>query len=340
MALFDTNPDNFDYVKKSGGRSFTPEREIVAISGRFMKMRESIGDIKQGQVNWFVSGAQWAMHDLLRYVLNQIGPGYVRAFTWAISSPGALMLANMHDAGQITQLDFVINPFMHRMSAEAVCVLKNHARAMVFAQIHAKGFLIENEKWRVSCFSSANFSNNPWIEAGAISTNPDVYTMNVKWYDALIAEKGHAIGNDLLTRYATLIDNNKTDDETRALFIIRGLPGAGKTTLASFIADAYFENDDFFEHEDGYHFDRDCVPQSIAQCFQHVKDEMERGTRRIAVANVFADETEVVPYMRLAEVYGYRAFTMITENRHGGQNIHGVNGETIKKMREGFSVKL
>lgn len=340
MALFDTSADSFDYQKHTGGAIFTPDDEAVAVSGRFLKMRNSIGDIQQGKVIWFVTGAQWAMHDLLRYVLMQTGPGKVRAFTWAISSPGALMLVNMKDAGMITGLDFIINPIMHKMSAEAICVMKNHAENMAFAQCHAKGFLIENDKWHISCFSSANFSNNPRIEAGAISTNTDVYAMNKKWFDAIIAEKGHAIGNDLLSRYATLIDNNTPDGTTRALFIVRGLPGSGKSTLAAFIADAYYENDDFFEHADGYHFDRDCIPQAAAQCFQHVKDEMEKGTRRIAVANVFANPAEFDQYERLAAVYGYKVFHIIAENRHDGQNVHGVTPRTVEKMRKEFKVRL
>jgi hypothetical protein len=46
------------------------------------------------------------------------------------------------------------------------------------------------------------------------------------------------------------------------------------------------------------------------------------------------------PYFELATKYGYKVFSVIVENRHGGHNVHGVPEESLEKMRNRFDVKL
>jgi hypothetical protein len=46
------------------------------------------------------------------------------------------------------------------------------------------------------------------------------------------------------------------------------------------------------------------------------------------------------PYYKLAETYGYRVFSLIVENRHGGENIHGAPADKIQAMKDRFEVKL
>jgi hypothetical protein len=46
------------------------------------------------------------------------------------------------------------------------------------------------------------------------------------------------------------------------------------------------------------------------------------------------------PYYKLAESYGYRVFSIIVENRHGGENQHGVPEDKIEEMRVRFEFRL
>jgi hypothetical protein len=45
-------------------------------------------------------------------------------------------------------------------------------------------------------------------------------------------------------------------------------------------------------------------------------------------------------YFKLAEKYGYKVVSLIVENRHGSQNIHGVPEEKLKIMKNRFEIKL
>jgi hypothetical protein len=58
------------------------------------------------------------------------------------------------------------------------------------------------------------------------------------------------------------------------------------------------------------------------------------------VSNTFTQEWEMEPYFELAKTYGYKVFSIIVENRHGGENQHEVPEEVLTKMRERFEITL
>jgi hypothetical protein len=60
----------------------------------------------------------------------------------------------------------------------------------------------------------------------------------------------------------------------------------------------------------------------------------------IAVSNTFTQEWEMDTYYELAKQYGYRVFSLIVENRHGGVNEHGVPEDKLEIMKNRFEVKL
>jgi phenolic acid decarboxylase len=61
---------------------------------------------------------------------------------------------------------------------------------------------------------------------------------------------------------------------------------------------------------------------------------------KIVVSNTFTQGWEMEPYFKLAESYGYRVFSIIVENRHGGENLHSVPAEKIEEMRVRFEFRL
>jgi hypothetical protein len=46
------------------------------------------------------------------------------------------------------------------------------------------------------------------------------------------------------------------------------------------------------------------------------------------------------PYFQMAEKFGYRISTVIVENRHMGENVHGVPSDKLDAMAKRFEVKL
>jgi predicted kinase len=133
------------------------------------------------------------------------------------------------------------------------------------------------------------------------------------------------------------------------LFLVRGLPGSGKTTFATAIWNDYAvcEADKFFYDEEGnYNFDPTKLKEAHAWCKNEVESKMiehqnnQQYYPEIAVSNTFTQEWEMEDYFKLAEKYGYKVVSLIIENRHGSQNVHGVPEEKLQIMKNRFEIKL
>jgi hypothetical protein len=58
------------------------------------------------------------------------------------------------------------------------------------------------------------------------------------------------------------------------------------------------------------------------------------------VSNTFTQEWEMKFYKLIAKKYGYKVYTIIVENRHGGVNQHGVPEDKVEQMKNRFEIKL
>jgi predicted kinase len=129
----------------------------------------------------------------------------------------------------------------------------------------------------------------------------------------------------------------------KSIFLIRGLPGAGKTSLAKALSDGHciVSADDYFTSSDGtYSFDSSRLGSAHEYCRRAVEDMMFASLDKIFVANTFTTEKEMKYYYDLAEKYGYRVFSIIVENRHEGISVHRVPNETLETMKHRFNIKL
>ena len=137
----------------------------------------------------------------------------------------------------------------------------------------------------------------------------------------------------------------------KILYIVRGIPGSGKSTFAKKIvghdflvceADKYFINKETGE----YKFDASKIKDAHKFCQDTVETYMKDSLvndqfyREIAVSNTFTQEWEMEPYFELAKEFGYKVFSVVVENRHGGTNVHNVPEDKIEQMKNRFSIKL
>jgi len=132
------------------------------------------------------------------------------------------------------------------------------------------------------------------------------------------------------------------------LILLRGLPGSGKSTLAKIILQ--FKNtdepeilsaDDFFEDKEGeYNFDPTKLKEAHNYCQFRCSERMRQQKAKIVVANTFTQEWEMDEYFKMAERYNYRVHTVIVENRHGNENVHGVPEDKLQQMKNRFNIKL
>jgi predicted kinase len=130
----------------------------------------------------------------------------------------------------------------------------------------------------------------------------------------------------------------------KTLYIVRGIPGSGKSTFAKELVPDFLvcEADKYFMSGDEYKFDPTKLKDAHLWCQKIVETYMESDELypKIAVSNTFTTEWEMKPYFDLAEKYGYRVFSVVVENRHGNNSVHNVSDETINKMINRFQINL
>jgi predicted kinase len=131
------------------------------------------------------------------------------------------------------------------------------------------------------------------------------------------------------------------------LILLRGLPGSGKSTLGDVILtwpgntpDVLSDDNYFIDDKGVYNFESQKLKEAHNDCQLKCAERMKLEISRIVVANTFTQDWEMQPYIDMAERYKYRVHTLIVENRHEGQNIHGVPNEKIEQMKNRFNIKL
>jgi len=126
----------------------------------------------------------------------------------------------------------------------------------------------------------------------------------------------------------------------KELFLLRGIPGSGKSTVAKSIGGVHCEADQYFMVNGEYVFEPTHIKDAHAFCQGRCQGAMEAGAERIVVSNTFTQEWEMESYMNLAKIHEYRVFSLIVENRHDGINEHNVPQTSIDRMKNRFEIKL
>lgn len=130
------------------------------------------------------------------------------------------------------------------------------------------------------------------------------------------------------------------------LYLIRGLPGSGKSTFAETLSDAlhaqHFEHDRYLYTDEGeYLWTEKRMAYAFRQCLRDTEEAMAMATDvDVVVSNVFPTARAMKNYRKLAEKYSYKVTYIVVENRRGGVNIHDVPQDALDDMRNSFQVAL
>jgi predicted kinase len=128
----------------------------------------------------------------------------------------------------------------------------------------------------------------------------------------------------------------------KILYCVRGVAGSGKSTFAKTLGGRHYEADMFFIDpiSGEYKFDGSKIKLAHEWCQNRVEGDMILNMDKIVVSNTFTQEWELEKYFELAKKYGYKTFSIVVENRHGGVNQHGVPEEKVEQMKNRFELKL
>lgn len=123
------------------------------------------------------------------------------------------------------------------------------------------------------------------------------------------------------------------------IYILRGVSGSGKSTFANSIKNMNPDAiiccaDDFFMEGGEYNFDPSKLTEAHDWCKSIFKNGVEKGVGTLVVANTNTRSWEWDFYEYWGRENGYNIFHIILENRHGGENIHGVPENVLEKQKK------
>ena len=126
------------------------------------------------------------------------------------------------------------------------------------------------------------------------------------------------------------------DLNEQTLYLIRGVPGSGKSTIAKALmkalkVDAHYEADQYFIMADEYIFVRGSLGQAHLWCELKTKTALENKLS-VVVANTFITLDEMYPYVDMAEQLGINCVVIVAGGDYG--SIHDVPAEKIQSMRD------
>ena len=124
------------------------------------------------------------------------------------------------------------------------------------------------------------------------------------------------------------------------LYLVRGLPGAGKSTLSTDLGYLGVEADDFFVNSEGeYVFDPSKLGEAHAWCQTQCRALLQDPAAKVAVGNTFTQRWELEPYLLMAKELGIDVIVIdvfdggCTDEELFARNSHGVPLAAITQMR-------
>ncbi len=120
---------------------------------------------------------------------------------------------------------------------------------------------------------------------------------------------------------------------TKIIYIIRGLPGTGKSTLARLLAPPknHCETDAYFVTDGQYKFDPTATKQAHAWCEEQARALLQAGESPVTVSNTFTEKWEYQPYLAMAHKHKYAP--CVLEIFGPWKNQHDVPAATIREMQ-------
>ena len=120
------------------------------------------------------------------------------------------------------------------------------------------------------------------------------------------------------------------------VIIMRGVPGAGKTTLShqAFPQAVFCSADDYFVVDGRFCYDKTKLPLAHQACWRKFFDAVLRGEKLIVVDNTNIRAHELTSYMLPAEAHGYavEVITVMADPQVAAEsNVHGATREYVER---------
>lgn len=115
---------------------------------------------------------------------------YLTISTWGLTEKPLRKILELKNSGTIKGIKAVLDRRVTNNSPKAVSLMESMADDFVYSDIHAKIYLLDGQKKKITVLASHNLTNNSKVEAGCIFTCPQVFEGFLALLNGLIEEGG------------------------------------------------------------------------------------------------------------------------------------------------------
>jgi len=146
----------------------------------------------------FIQKGEWAIHELLPFLLSETGKADVRIATFNIAEESLRAIFFMLEKREIDSIKLLLDMNVRRHKLELLLFAANIMPDVRLTSNHSKILLVENSDWKIGVVGSANLNKNPRYESGFIFTNTEYYDYFQKEFDIIFENDAikYTIEND------------------------------------------------------------------------------------------------------------------------------------------------
>lgn len=194
MSLFKIS-DLLDSEKVSthpkAAASATSPALSVAQGKSAKQLSETIGTLTPDNSKFYHTEGAWSNIELLQHILTSAGSANVYFCTWSISIEAIRRFVAWQEQGLIKQLFAVLDRGVRNRKPEIYQQCVANFENIVFVKCHAKVTVVQNDDNNFCFLGSANYTENPRLEAGIIVNDK----VTADHYVSMILEKIHGLNN-------------------------------------------------------------------------------------------------------------------------------------------------
>jgi hypothetical protein len=138
-----------------------------------MQVSQTLSRIDQVAIVPFMHKGEWAIHDVLPFLLDRTGPAHVTIATFNISEESLRAFFFLQEKGLITKLTFLLDTSIKRHKLELLLFAANITAEIYITSNHAKVMLVEGGEKQYGVVSSMNMNNPIRWEAGFVFSDRD-----------------------------------------------------------------------------------------------------------------------------------------------------------------------
>lgn len=144
-------------------------------------IENGFGKIEMGFDYHFSTENRWSLHQIIIFLLKEIGPADLYFATWSIKPTQANLIAELKQIGAITTIYALLDYRININSPEANDIIIEVADQVGYMRTHAKLFVLENENFQIAYIGSANLTTNTSADVGVICCNKEVAAFRKDW---------------------------------------------------------------------------------------------------------------------------------------------------------------